>query len=152
MLNKPTDLSYAMPLLARILSHFFAPAHQPARALPGPWTLGSYGIYFNVVGVVFLLFTSVTFNFPTLYPVDRENMNYTSAAIGVIGLVSLVTWIVQGRSRFTGPRVGVVDARASSVEVESESPRTEGEKGEKERMADAGGEGMARRSMGMALD
>lgn len=30
-------------------------------------------------------------------------MNYTSAAIGVIGLISTVTWFTTGRKHFTGP-------------------------------------------------
>lgn len=41
-------------------------------------------------------------------PVNKENMNYTSAAIGVIGLISLVTWITTGRKHFTGPLTAVV--------------------------------------------
>ncbi|GAB1212329.1 hypothetical protein ATERTT37_001467 [Aspergillus terreus] len=54
-------------------------------------------------GLVFLLFASITFNFPSDYPVTEESMNYTSAAIGVIGLLSVVTWFTTGRKRFTGP-------------------------------------------------
>ncbi len=94
-----------MPLLARILAHFYG----HVRDLPGPWTLGIYGIYLNIIGFIFLLFTSITFNFPALYPVDADNMNYTSAAIGVIALISLVTWITGGRKNFTGPRTGLVN-------------------------------------------
>lgn len=75
-----------MPLFVRVLSHFTG----NVKVLPGPYTLGRYGIFMNLIGLAFLLFTSITFNFPTLGPVDRENMNYTSAAIGVIGLISLV--------------------------------------------------------------
>lgn len=80
------DLSYAMPLIARVIARFSG----HAKVLPGPYTLGRYGLIINLVGLTFLIFTSITFNFPTLSPVDKENMNYTSAAIGVIGLISLV--------------------------------------------------------------
>ncbi len=69
----------------------------------------------NLLGLLFLVFTSITFNFPTLSPVDSGNMNYTSAAIGVIALISIVTWITTGRKAFTGPQIGgdiaVLDAR-----------------------------------------
>lgn len=92
-----------MPLLVRILARFTG----HAKVLPGPYTLGRYGIVFNVIGLLFLLFTSITFNFPTVNPVDKDNMNYTSAAIGVIGLVSVVTWVTTGRKGFTGPETGV---------------------------------------------
>ena len=108
-------LSYAMPLLARILSWFTG----NAKVLSGPYTLGRYGIIMNAVGLIFLVFTSVTFNFPTLAPVDSENMNYTSAAIGIIGLISAVTWLLSGRKSFTGPQivgeVPVLDIRAVDV-------------------------------------
>ena len=94
-------LSYAMPLLSRIMAWCMG----SAQVLNGPFSLGRYGIIFNVVGFAFLLFTSITFNFPTLSPVTKDDMNYTSAAIGVIGLISAVTWITTGRKRFSGPQI-----------------------------------------------
>lgn len=60
------------------------------------------------MGLVFLLFTSITFNFPTLNPVTSENMNYTSAAVGVIMCIAVLTWVVTGRMRFRGPESGGV--------------------------------------------
>lgn len=109
-------LSYAMPLLARILSSFTA----DAKPMNGPFTLGRWGLLMNVVGLVFLVFTSITFNFPTLAPVTSENMNYTSAAVGVIGLISAVTWVTTGRKAFTGP---VVDGVVPVIEVREEVGR-----------------------------
>lgn len=108
-------LSYAMPLLARIMSWFTG----DVKTLSGPYSLGRYGIWMNVTGLVFLVFTSITFNFPTVSPVDSGNMNYTSAAIGIIGLISIVTWITTGRKSFTGPLIGgvvpVLEARMGDV-------------------------------------
>lgn len=108
-------LSYAMPLLARILSRFTG----DAKVLPGPYNLGRYGMTMNVLGLAFLVFTSITFNFPTLAPVDSENMNYTSAAIGIIGLISIVTWLISGRKAFTGPQLAgvapVLEVRETEV-------------------------------------
>lgn len=95
------DLSYAMPLLARLTS--------PTTPLPGPYTLGKLSVPLNILGLLFLLFTSITFNFPTLSPVNEEDMNYTCAAIGVIALVSIATWVTTGRRGFTGPQVQVVE-------------------------------------------
>ena len=103
-------LSYAMPLLARILGK--CTGHE--MSLTGPYSLGRYGIIMNIVGLAFLVFTSVTFNFPTLSPVNSENMNYTSAAIGIIALISLVTWITTGRKAFTGPQIGGGSALVAS--------------------------------------
>jgi choline transport protein len=62
----------------------------------------------NLIGLLFLTFAAITFNFPSVAPVNSQNMNYCSAAIGVIGLVSVVTWFVDGRKNFTGPDAGGV--------------------------------------------
>ncbi|KAF2114091.1 GABA permease [Lophiotrema nucula] len=95
-------LSYAMPLLSRILAHVSGKKTE----LEGPYSLGRYGLALNVFGFFFLSFACITFNFPTVNPVDSENMNYTSAAIGVVMLISVVTWFTTGRKRFTGPDDG----------------------------------------------
>jgi choline transport protein len=95
-------LSYAMPLFVRILARFTG----HARVLPGPYTLGKWGIWLNAIGLLFLTFAAITFNFPSVAPVDNQNMNYCSVAIGVIGLVSAVMWVVEGRKNFTGPDTG----------------------------------------------
>lgn len=104
-------LSYAMPLFARIISRLSG----EHTVLSGPFSLGRWGIWMNIAGLVFLVFTSVTFNFPTLSPVNSGDMNYTSAAIGIIALISIVTWITTGRKNFTGPQIGgavpVLDVR-----------------------------------------
>ena len=108
-------LSYAMPLLTRIIAWFTG----DAKTLPGPYSLGRYSIWLNALGLLFLVFTSITFNFPTINPVDKDNMNYTSAAIGVIAMISIITWITTGRKAFTGPQiageVAVLDARFGNL-------------------------------------
>jgi hypothetical protein len=35
-------------------------------------------------------------------------MNYTSAATGVVMLISLIFWIMTGRKKFTGPDDGTL--------------------------------------------
>ncbi|KAJ8108780.1 hypothetical protein OPT61_g7934 [Boeremia exigua] len=95
-------LSYAMPLLARIIAHF---SGKKTR-LEGPYSLGRYGIVLNIIGFVFLAFMCIISNFPSATPVDSENMNYTSAATGLIMLLSAVFWFITGRKKFTGPESG----------------------------------------------
>ncbi|KAE8353230.1 amino acid/polyamine transporter I [Aspergillus coremiiformis] len=93
-------LSYAMALFSRLLGYMTG--HQPH--MKGPFALPqSVSIGLNVFGLLFLLFASITFNFPSTYPVSHDSMNYTSAAIGVIALISIVTWVTTGRKHFTGP-------------------------------------------------
>ena len=104
-------VSYAIPLFARLLARFTG----HARVLPGPYSLGRYGVWLNLVGFLFLAFASITFNFPGISPVEKDNMNYTSAAVGIIGLVSLITWIFDGRKNFTGPATGIM---VNAIEAE----------------------------------
>lgn len=106
-------LSYAMLLLVRIMAYFSG----RMRVIPGPYTLGRYSVWLNILGLLFLVFTSITFNFPTVDPVDRENMNYTSAAIGVIALISIVTWVTTGRKNYSGPQVAAIDAAPVQPQV-----------------------------------
>lgn len=97
-----SDLSYAMPLLARIIAHF---SGKKTR-LEGPYSLGRYGIVLNIIGFLFLAFMCIIANFPSATPVDSENMNYTSAATGLIMLFSAIFWLTTGRKKFTGPESG----------------------------------------------
>lgn len=122
------DISYAIPLLALLLHRF---NHRSGRSvgnsrawlLNGPFKLGAWGAALNAIGFLFLVFTSITFNLPSLSPVTPQNMNYTSAAVGVIMLISALTWVFDGRKSFTGPRIEghlrdeleVVDGRLENV-------------------------------------
>ncbi|KAK1917992.1 hypothetical protein P3342_000710 [Pyrenophora teres f. teres] len=95
-------LSYLMPLLSRILAHF---SGNKTR-LEGPYSLGRWGIVLNSIGFLYLTFICVVSNLPSVTPVTSENMNYTSAATGVVMLISLIFWIMSGRKKFTGPADG----------------------------------------------
>ena len=59
-----------MPLAA----HVIARLRGRTVTLDGPWSLGRWSLIVNLVGLVYLVFTSITFNFPSLSPVDSENM------------------------------------------------------------------------------
>ncbi|KAH8672080.1 amino acid/polyamine transporter I [Tricladium varicosporioides] len=98
-------LSYAMPLLVRLVS-YFSGSH---RQLTGPWALKPMvSVAVNGIGLTYLLFATITFNFPSVSPVTPDNMNYTSAAIGVIMLIAAITWFTTARKHFSGPEVEIV--------------------------------------------
>ncbi|KAF7936685.1 uncharacterized protein EAE97_008051 [Botrytis byssoidea] len=124
-------LSYAMPLLVRIISHI----NGSHRQLTGPWAMRpAVSLLVNGVGLAYLLFACITFNFPSVYPVTSENMNYTSAAIGVIMMVAAVTWGTTARKRFSGPEIEVVDVvtrveRMDSDEMSRREKREEKKSG-----------------------
>lgn len=89
-----------MALFSRLIGFFSGHVTK----LEGPFSFSTpVSIGLNFLGLIFLLFASITFNFPSTYPVNEESMNYTSAAVGVIGLISIVTWFTTGRKNFTGP-------------------------------------------------
>lgn len=113
-------LSYAMPLLVRIIS-YFSGSH---RQLSGPWAMKpAVSLALNTIGLIFLLFACITFNFPSEYPVNKDNMNYTSAAIGVIMFVALITWFTSARKQFSGPEIDIPEIIG---DASSESGKEEG--------------------------
>lgn len=64
-----------MPLLARLASVVLPSTRANALRIEGGlYNLGRWSIPLNVAGLVFLVFAAVTFNFPTINPVDQENM------------------------------------------------------------------------------
>ncbi|KAB8659327.1 hypothetical protein FH972_026216 [Carpinus fangiana] len=93
-------LSYSMPLLARLLS--------PSHNFNGPYNLGSLSWPLSLVSLLFLLFAFITFNFPTLNPVDAENMNYCVAAVGGVMFIAAIFWFTTGRKHFSGPVVALI--------------------------------------------
>ncbi|KAL1627754.1 hypothetical protein SLS54_002020 [Diplodia seriata] len=111
-------VSYAIPLGVRIWTRLFGGEREVP---PAPcYDLGRWGgLAANVVGFVYLAFAVVTFNFPTVEPVERENMNYTSAAVGVVMVIAAGTWVTTGRKSYSGP---LTEAKAVVVEgVEREA-------------------------------
>jgi hypothetical protein len=104
-------LSYIMPLLVRIWGRL-----EGRDTIDSTYSLGRFGMLFNIVGISYLTFAAIVFNFPSVSPVNGSNMNYTSAAVGVCGLIAAVTWMTTGRTHFTGPRRGgILEGRQPSL-------------------------------------
>ncbi|TVY78537.1 Choline transport protein [Lachnellula suecica] len=55
-----------------------------------------------VVAIILGTVVQMAFN------ITSENMNYTSAAVGVIMLVAAITWFTTARKRFSGPEIEAV--------------------------------------------
>jgi choline transport protein len=71
---------------------------------------GSYNLKFglglNIIGLLYLAFACITFNFPSVHPITASNMNYTCAAVAVSVLIATVTWFTTGSKGFSGPQAG----------------------------------------------
>lgn len=111
-----------MALGARLVGYYTGHVTK----LTGPYAFSTpVSIGLNIVGLIFLLFASITFNFPSAAPVNQESMNYTSAAIGVIALISLITWITTGREHFTGPSAVNISSGNDNAQSTSQPAETE---------------------------
>ncbi|KAI3139145.1 hypothetical protein CBS147326_2823 [Penicillium roqueforti] len=93
-------VSYGLVLFSRLLGYFCG----NVISFDGPYALSPpVSLSFNAIGLIVLLFASITFNFPSEAPVNSSTMNYTSAAIGLVVLLSIVTWFTTANKRFAGP-------------------------------------------------
>jgi hypothetical protein len=96
-----TDVSYGLVLFSRLLGYFFS---HHTSSFTGPYSLPlPLSLSYNGIGLLFLLFAVINFNFPSEAPITPVSMNYTCAAIGLVSLLSIVTWFTTASKRFTGP-------------------------------------------------
>ncbi|RAH71859.1 amino acid transporter [Aspergillus aculeatinus CBS 121060] len=93
------DLSYAMPIAVNCL--------RGRRTLPDrKWKIpNKIGWVIDMISLAYIALTTVLFVFPPDRPVTGSNMNYCVVAFGIILIISLMQWVVDGRKNFTGPRV-----------------------------------------------
>ena len=64
-----------------------------------------FGWFANLLGVSYVLLTTVLFVFPPGLPVTGSSMNYCIVAFGIVLMISMIQWFVDGRKNFTGPKV-----------------------------------------------
>lgn len=55
-----------MPLFVRIWGRL-----RGQHDIDSAYSLGNFGMIFNIVGILYLAFAVITFNFPSAYPVNR---------------------------------------------------------------------------------
>lgn len=91
-----------MPLAVRIWGRWTG---KGPEFVAGSYKL-KFGFVLNVIGLLYLAFACITFNFPSVHPVNASNMNYTCAAVGASALIAGVTWFTTGKKGFSGPEVG----------------------------------------------
>ena len=63
----------------------------------------------NLLGIAYVIVTTVLFVFPPELPVTGSNMNYCIVAFAIVLLISVAQWFVDGRKNYKGPRVEVDD-------------------------------------------
>ena len=70
-----------------------------------------------MVGIGYVVLTTVLFVFPPALPVTGANMNYCIAAFAAVILVASVQWAVDSRKTFKGPKVVVLEGEVGGREV-----------------------------------
>ncbi|MCJ1355100.1 MAG: hypothetical protein MMC33_005091 [Icmadophila ericetorum] len=82
----------------------------------GPWSMGKFGIFANVVAIAFCTFLVIFLPFPTIIPVTAQNMNYAVVVFAGVMLWAVASWFVSGRRRFVGPiqEMSVTDVSSDS--------------------------------------
>jgi len=95
-------VSYGIPVAINcIRGRKMLPESRPFK-LSGPW-----GWIANLIGLAYVIVTTVLFLFPPDLPVTGSNMNYCVVVFFIIVVVSIVQWFVDGKKNFTGPRINV---------------------------------------------
>ncbi|KAJ6178566.1 hypothetical protein N7519_009027 [Penicillium mononematosum] len=94
-------ISYGMPIAVNCCR---GRRMLPERSFVLPeilgWTL-------NIVSLIYIALTTVLFLFPPELPATGSNMNYCVAAFGIVFVISVIQWFVDGRKNFVGPRIQV---------------------------------------------
>jgi choline transport protein len=85
----------------------------------------------NLLGIAYVILTTVLFVFPPELPVTGSNMNYCIVAFAIVVIISLIQWIVDGRKNYAGPKVDinveVLENVDSHVKVANGDNSTSGE-------------------------
>jgi amino acid transporter len=87
-------ISYALPILLRLLSKNFQ---------PGPWHLGSWSRPIGIIAVIWVAIISVLFMLPTVNPPTLVTFNYTPVVVLGLLIILVIWWRVSVRHWFKGP-------------------------------------------------
>ncbi|OJJ99299.1 hypothetical protein ASPACDRAFT_1901933 [Aspergillus aculeatus ATCC 16872] len=95
------DIAYAIPIAVNCA--------RGRKMLPErPFVLPSiFGWTANIISLCYITMTTVLFVFPPDRIVTGSNMNYCIVVVGVVMILSVFQWIVDGRKNFSGPRMDV---------------------------------------------
>ena len=65
---------------------------------------GGLSVPCGVVASLWLLGTTCLIFLPTVYPVNKDNMNWTIVVVAGFFLIGAINWIVSARHFFKGPK------------------------------------------------
>lgn len=74
------------------------------RLVFGPWNLGRWGLFINIVGVCYASLLVPFMALPTTRPVTAATMNYAGPLFVFVLLFATGDYLARGRLKFVGPR------------------------------------------------
>ncbi|XP_077219840.1 bidirectional amino acid transporter 1 isoform X1 [Tasmannia lanceolata] len=89
-------IAYALPI-------FFRVTLARKSFVPGPFSLGRYGVIVGWIAVLWVATISVLFSLPVAYPITKNSLNYTPVAVGGLLILTVSSWILSARHWFKGP-------------------------------------------------
>lgn len=107
-------LTYGIPVAINCMRGRKMLPKNRAFAMPEPLAW-----FANILGIIYVILTTVLFVFPPFLPVTGSNMNYCIAAFAIVVIISLIQWIVDGRKNYKGPKVDI-DESALTAEQQQE--------------------------------
>jgi amino acid transporter len=75
----------------------------------------------NLLGIAYVILTTVLFVFPPELPVTGSNMNYCIVAFAIVVIISLIQWIVDGRKNYTGPKVDLEELILTATQTHEDA-------------------------------
>ncbi|KXT12562.1 hypothetical protein AC579_2094 [Pseudocercospora musae] len=84
-----------------------------------------FGWSVNVMGIAFVIVTTVLFVFPPELPVTGNNMNYCIVVFAIVFIISMIQWFVDGRKNYTGPKLDITDNILVAVQSVVRPPEME---------------------------
>nr|UVX23235.1 choline transport protein [Curvularia lunata CX-3] len=87
-------LSYAVPVICLLV-------RGRDNIVHGPFWMGTFGLFANIVLLVWTLITLVMYSFPYAKPVEPGNMNYVCVVYAIVALFATVDWFVRGHKKFS---------------------------------------------------
>lgn len=57
----------------------------------------------HALALIYVVYTAVVFNLPTLFPVTVDNFNYNPIGVGIFILIFVGWWVIDARRWFKGP-------------------------------------------------
>jgi choline transport protein len=94
--------SYAIPIVCLLVKGRDNIKH-------GPFWLGKYGLFANIMTLFWTVFATVFFSFPFTMPVTADTMNYASVVLVAFVGYALFYWFVRAKNTFAIQHIELVE-------------------------------------------